>query len=105
MVNLERRVDELEKHAHESDVVHKEILKRLNDKDVSDALIRQQLDTLVITTNRIDEKLDKQHERIEEQEKEQLAKPAKRWESVVTTIITAIASALAGALIALLRNG
>jgi hypothetical protein len=102
MVNLERRIEALEKHAEASDEVHKELLEKLHNKDVSDALIRQQLDTLVITTNRIDAKLDKQHEQIEQQEKDQLAKPAKKWETVVTTIITAIASGLAGVLVTLL---
>lgn len=102
MVNLERRIEALEKHAEASDEVHKELLEKLHNKDVSDALIRQQLDTLVITTNRIDEKLDKQHEQIEQQEKDQLAKPAKKWESVVSTIITAVASGLAGVLVTLL---
>ena len=102
MVNLERRIEVLEKHAEASDEVHKELLEKLHNKDVSDALIRQQLDTLVITTNRIDEKLDKQHQQIEQQEKDQLAKPAKKWEVVVTTIITAIASGLAGVLVTLL---
>lgn len=102
MVNLERRIEALEKHAEASDEVHKELLEKLHNKDVSDALIRQQLDTLVITTNRIDEKLDKQHEQIEQQEKEQLAKPAKKWDTIVTTIITAVASGLAGVLVTLL---
>lgn len=102
MINLERRIEALEKHAHDSDEIHRELLEKLHSKDVSDALIRQQLDTLVITTNRIDEKLDKQHEQIEQQEKDQLAKPAKRWETIVTTIITAIASGLAGVLVTLL---
>lgn len=102
MVNLERRIEALEKHAEASDEVHKELLEKLHNKDVSDALIRQQLDTLVITTNRIDEKLDKQHQQIEQQEKDQLAKPAKRWESIVSTIITAVASGLAGVLVTLL---
>lgn len=102
MVNLERRIEALEKHAHDSDEVHKELLEKLHNKDVSDALIRQQLDTLVITTNRIDEKLDKQHEQIEQQERDQLAKPAKRWDAIVSTIITAIASGLAGMLVSLL---
>lgn len=102
MENLKRRIEALEKHAYDSDEVHKELLEKLHNKDVSDALIRQQLDTLVITTNRIDEKLDKQHEQIEQQEKDHLAKPAKKWDAVVTTVITAIASALAGALMAVL---
>lgn len=102
MVNLERRIEALEKHAHDSDEIHKELLEKLHNKDVSDALIRQQLDTLVITTNRIDAKLDKQHEQIEQQEKDQLTKPAKRWEAVVSTIITTVVSALAGALVMLL---
>lgn len=102
MVNLERRIEALEKHAEASDEVHKELLEKLHNKDVSDALIRQQLDTLVITTNRIDAKLDKQHEQIEQQEKEQLAKPAKKWDTIVTTIITAVASGLAGVLVTLL---
>lgn len=100
MENLKRRIEALEKHAYDSDEVHKELLEKLHNKDVSDALIRQQLDTLVITTNRIDEKLDKQHQQIEQQEKDNLAKPAKKWDAVVTTIITSVASALAGALIA-----
>lgn len=104
MVNLERRIEALEKHAEASDEVHRELLEKLHNKDVSDALIRQQLDTLVITTNRIDEKLDKQHEQIEQQEKDHLAKPAKRWDAIVTTVITAVASALAGALMAVLLH-
>lgn len=102
MVNLERRIEVLEKHAEASDEVHKELLEKLHNKDVSDALIRQQLDTLVITTNRIDAKLDKQHEQIEQQEKEQLSKPAKKWDTIVTTIITAVASGLAGVIVTLL---
>lgn len=102
MVNLERRIEALEKHAEASDEVHKELLEKLHNKDVSDALIRQQLDTLVITTNRIDAKLDKQHEQIEQQEKDQLAKPAKKWDTIVTTIITAVASGLAGVIVTLL---
>lgn len=101
-MSLETRIEALERHAQASDDIHKEILEKLHNKDVSDAVIRAQLDTLVKTTNRIDAKLDKQHEQIEQQEKDQLAKPAKKWETVVTTIITAIASGLAGVLVTLL---
>lgn len=102
MVNLERRIEALEKHAHESDEIHKDLLEKLHNKDIADALMRQQLDTLVLTTTRIEEKIDKQHEAAEKHEKEALAKPAKKWDAVVTTVITAIASALAGALMAVL---
>lgn len=101
-MSLETRIEALERHAQASDEIHKELLEKLHNKDVSDAVIRAQLDTLVKTTNRIDAKLDKQHEQIEQQEKDQLAKPAKRWETVVGTIITTVVSALAGALVMLL---
>ena len=50
------------------------------------------------------EKIDKQYEAAEKQEKEALAKPAKRWDAIVTTVITAVASALAGAFMAVLLH-
>ena len=100
MPDLEARVKALEKHSEESDKVHQKIIDELHKKDIADALMRQQLDTLVLTTTRIEEKIDKQHEAAEKHEKEALAKPAKKWDAVVTTIITSVASALAGALIA-----
>lgn len=104
MPDLEARVKALEKHSEESDKVHQKIIDDLHKKDIADALMRQQLDTLVLTTSRIEEKIDKQHEEAEKQEKEQLAKPAKRWDAIVTTVITAVASALAGALMAVLLH-
>ena len=102
MPDLESRVKVLEEHAKESDKVHQKLIDELHKKDIADALMRQQLDTLVLTTTRIEEKIDKQHEAAERHEKEALAKPAKKWDAVVTTVITAIASALAGALMAVL---
>lgn len=104
MPDLENRVRLLEEHSKESDKVHQRIMDELHKKDIADALMRQQLDTLVLTTTRIEEKIDKQHEEAEKQEKEQLAKPAKRWDAIVTTVITAVASALAGALMAVLLH-
>ena len=104
MPDLEARIKALEKHKEESDKVHQKIIDELHKKDIADALMRQQLDTLVLTTTRIEEKIDKQHEQAEKQEKEALAKPAKRWDAIVTTVITAVASALAGALMAVLLH-
>ena len=80
------RIEKLEKYQEEAEQVHKELLKRLHDKDVSDAIIRQQLDTLVKATGRIEGKIDQQQ-----------AVPAKRWNQVITTAISSIVSALVGA--------
>ena len=83
---LRYRIGELEKWKEDSEQVHKELLKRLHDKDVSDAIIRQQLDTLVKATSRIEGKIDQQQ-----------AVPAKRWNQIITTAISSIVSALVGA--------
>ena len=91
MVDIEEKVKQLEKRADENDVEHKEILNRLNEKDIADALMRQQLDTVIKTTNRIEQKID-----------EQTQKPIKRWDNIVNTIITVIVSAIAGGLIGLI---
>ena len=90
-VALGNRVKALEKHAERSDDVHKEIMNRLNAKDISDALTRQQLDTLIKTTSRIEGKVD-----------EQQKIPANRWNTIVTTAITGIVGALVGAITGLL---
>ena len=91
MVDIEEKVKQLEKRADENDVEHKEILNRLNEKDIADALMRQQLDTVIKTTNRIEQKIDEQTE-----------KPIKRWDNIVNTIITVMVSAIAGGLIGLI---
>ena len=96
------RIEKLEKYQEESEKVHKEILERLHDKDISDAVIRQQLDTLVKATGRIESKIDQQQTSIHKNEKEALAKPAKRWDTIITTAISSIVSALVGAGLALL---
>lgn len=83
---LRYRIGELEKWKEDSEQVHKELLKRLHDKDVSDAIIRQQLDTLVKATSRIEGKIDQQQ-----------SVPAKRWNQVITTTISSVVSALVGA--------
>lgn len=91
MVDIEEKVKQLEKRADENEVEHKEILNRLNEKDIADALMRQQLDTVIKTTNRIEQKIDEQTE-----------KPIKRWDNIVNTIITVMVSAIAGGLIGLI---
>lgn len=80
------RIDKLEKYQEDSEKVHKEILERLHSKDISDAIIRQQLDTLVKATGRIEGKIDQQQ-----------SVPAKRWNQVITTAISSVVSALVGA--------
>ena len=89
-MDYEARIVSLEHHFEESDILHKEMIKRLNEKDVSDALVRQQLDTLVVVTSRIENKID-----------EQQKLPAKRWETVLTSIVTTVVGIVIGAL---LRN-
>ena len=91
MVDIEEKVKQLEKRADENDIEHKEFLNRLNEKDIADALMRQQLDTVIKTTNRIEQKIDEQTE-----------KPIKRWDNIVNTIITVVISAIAGGLIGLI---
>lgn len=90
-IDFESRILALEKHAELSDETHKEILNRLNAKDISDALTRQQLDTLIKTTTRIESKVD-----------EQQKVPVTRWNAVVTAGITGVVGALVGAIIGLL---
>ena len=91
MVDYDKRLEMLEEAEKENREEHKEIMKRLNDKDISDAVMREQLDTLVKTTNRIEGKID-----------EQSKAPAKKWELVVSTIITTLVSGGVGALIGFL---
>lgn len=93
MVEYETRISALEEAEKTNREEHKEIMKRLNDKDISDAIMREQLDTVVKTTNRIEEKID-----------EQAKIPANRWNSVVTTIITALTGAVIGGIIGLVIN-
>ena len=45
-VDLENRVKALEKHAEMSDDVHKEIMNRLNAKDISDAVKANTFNTI-----------------------------------------------------------
>lgn len=87
---MEARVSFLEMMEKQHEIEHKEIFKRLNEKDISDAIMREQLDTVVRTTNRIEEKID-----------EQSKIPANRWNSVVTAISTGVTGAIIGALISL----
>lgn len=70
---------------------HEEIFKRLNEKDIQEAVMRAQLDTVVLTTARIESKIDEQSEI-----------PKMRWEKVVNTIITAVVTAVITALLALI---
>ena len=91
MVDYDKRLELLEEAEKENREEHKEIMKRLNDKDISDAVMREQLDTVVKTTNRIEQKID-----------EQSKAPAKKWELVVSTIITTLVSGGVGALIGFL---
>lgn len=88
MVDIEEKIKNLEKASEENFLEHKEIIKRLNEKDIADALMRQQLDTVILTTNRIEKKIDEQNE-----------KPKKRWETIITTFISTITAAIAGGLI------
>ena len=67
---------------------HEEIYKRLAEKDVQDAVMRAQLDTIVKNTARIEEKIDKQEEI-----------PKLRWEKVINTTITVIVTAMATAFV------
>ena len=87
-MDYETRIVSLERYFKESDLLHKEMIKRLNEKDVSDALVRQQLDTLVVVTSRIENKID-----------EQQKLPAKRWETVLTSIVTTVVGIVIGALL------
>lgn len=91
MVVLETRIANLEKIIEQYRLEHEKILKRLNEKDIADAIMREQLDTLIKTTERIEAKMD-----------EQSKIPANRWNAVVTTIATAITSAIIGAIIGLI---
>lgn len=88
MVDIEEKIKNLEKASEENVLEHREIIKRLNEKDIADALMRQQLDTVILTTNRIEKKIDEQNE-----------KPKKRWETIITTFISTITAAIAGGLI------
>lgn len=88
---VERRIIALENANIVYEQEHKEIYKRLNEKDIADAIMREQLDTVVKTTNRIEEKID-----------EQAKLPANRWNSIVNSIWIAIASALVGAFMGLI---
>ena len=88
MVDIEEKIKNLEKASEENILEHREIIKRLNEKDIADALMRQQLDTVILTTNRIEKKIDEQNE-----------KPKKRWETIITTFISTITAAIAGGLI------
>lgn len=90
-IEVEQRLKYLEKMNDTHEKEHKEIYKRLNEKDIADGIMRQQLDTVVKTTNRIEQKID---------EREQL--PQQRWNTIVTTLITAVVSAIAGGLIGLI---
>lgn len=90
-MDVEEKVKQLEKRADVNDQEHKEMLNRLNEKDIADALMRQQLDTVIKTTNRIEQKIDEQNE-----------KPRKRWDTIVNTIITVVVSAIAGGLIGII---
>ena len=87
-MDYEARIVSLERHFEESDLLHKEMIKRLNAKDVSDAIVRQQLDTLVLVTSRIENKID-----------EQQKLPAKRWETVLTSVVTTVVGIVIGALL------
>lgn len=88
MVDIEGKVKELEKMSKQNLIEHKEIVERLNKKDIADALMRQQLDTLVITTSRIEQKIDEQNEQ-----------PKKRWDIIISTLISTSTAAIAGAII------
>lgn len=90
-MEMEARVSVLEKRVEENDDAHKDIIRRLNAKDVSDAIIGQKLDTLVLTTNRIEKTVN-----------EQQAKPAKRYELIITTIITTLVGVIVGGIIGLI---
>lgn len=92
-MNYDERILSLEKRFEHSEEIHNEIIRRLNEKDISEALMRQQLDTLVQTTSRIENKIDEQQQ-----------KPAKRQEVVITTIITAIISFLTGGLLSIFKK-
>lgn len=91
MVDYENRILALEEAEKLNREEHKEIMKRLNEKDIQDAVMREQLDTVVKTTNRIEEKIDEQNK-----------VPANRWNTVVVAIITGIISAGIGAVISML---
>lgn len=91
MVDYESRIIALEEAEKINREEHKEIMKRLNEKDIQDAVMREQLDTVVKTTSRIEEKIDEQNK-----------VPANRWNTVVVAIITGIISAGIGAVISML---
>lgn len=90
MVDYEARISALEEENKQHKLEHKEIFKRLNEKDIADAIMRQQLDTVVKTTSRIEQKID-----------EQSKIPANRWNAVITTIATGVTGAIIGAIISL----
>lgn len=115
MVDYENRILTLEEAEKENREEHKEIMRRLNEKDIADALMRQQLDTVVKTTNRIEEKLDKQNEKMQQEldtQKEKMQqeinkekeKPAKRWETAITAIITGTIGIAIGIIGAIVTN-
>lgn len=91
MVDYEARISALEEENKQHKLEHKEIFKRLNEKDIADAIMRQQLDTVVKTTSRIEQKID-----------EQSKIPANRWNAVITTIATGVTGAIIGAIISLI---
>lgn len=97
IVEIEERLKYLEKYNDQHELEHKEIFKRLNEKDIADAIMREQLDTVVKTTNRIEEKIDKQREKQEKQDEI----PKQRWNTVITATITTIVGAVVGAIIGL----
>lgn len=91
MVDIENEISMLKKADEKLFEEQKEIIKRLNEKDISDAIMRQQLDTLVKTTSRIEEKVTEQAEL-----------PATRWNIIINTIITGVAGAVIGAVVGLI---
>lgn len=91
MVDIENEISMLKKADERLFEEQKEIIKRLNEKDISDAIMRQQLDTLVKTTSRIEEKVTEQAEL-----------PATRWNAIINTIITGVAGAIIGAVVGLI---
>lgn len=122
MVDYESEIHSIKEALKINNEEHKEIIERLNKKDISEALMRQQLDTLVKTTNRIEGKIDTQNEKIDTQnekmqkeldtQKEKIQqeinkekeKPAKRWELIVSTLITTLVGGGVGALVGFLSS-